>query len=758
MKKIHFEQIICTCSQKSQTTGSAGFGVRSKSAGISNEEAYELYTRTGINYSLPSELKATEEIVKENPNLEKLYPSIYTFKSIQLECNGEIRYIIGRTLYIAMEYGYFGQMDSSRRAGSNYIAHLLVFKELPDISVLSRIIKDNLFYPHNTLCSSENEEMYSLLIGEPTPLDEGYISFDDTENIDHIDNELGWMIIGLLQAYKNQKTLSNDTAKSIIFKVHSNKVNSLLYSLGSLPKEITNCLFLQANTMTYSNVSEGLKMLIVNEKCPTPTEDEYYITIDLLDGVYKTHNIEDNYLYKQILKCCQEDEVETLFKIVDLFLRMTDSNSDDYEFSYSLMLLSATPKELTINELNVDTLDKIASTALNTNDERAVWEKVNNAINRVFSVPCQARDIRSALEDVNYLNNKCPHHLSVSPQSCDFVIDLLFNKSEMFIGILGNSKERLDGAIYMIENAQKFIPNEYPNECSFYNSLNTSSLQIHWEKFIKLYYGQYLNDNIRVIVNHILDSNVQDKENLAKTLFPIDECVDDWKDLINGNIEVAKTFKSLITEFFIQHIGRKPNDTMHYFLSINKEPRDLFDNDKIANTYLNYIESHPSQIDESLLSQVRDSLLIQPVTKERCSLLLAILREQHLTHVDTKIIALAQTISKNKEYLLNIFDVWVNFNPQANEVAHFADNVCGNPKDAARIIETIWNTLPKKKRTDYVLHVTDNMSWHKYSLKRVSEYLSEKELKQVLVEENSFVRKMVRKGTSAIVNLLTNKK
>ena len=108
--------------------------------------------------------------------------------------------------------------------------------------------------------------------------------------------------------------------------------------------------------------------------------------------------------------------------------------------------------------------------------------------------------------------------------------------------------------------------------------------------------------------------------------------------------------------------------------------------------------------------------------------------------------------------MFNIFDVWINSNPQANEVANFADNICGNPKDAARIIETIWNTLSKKKRSDYILHVTDNMSWRKYSLKRVSEYLSEKELKQVLVEENSFIRKLVRKGTSAIVNLLTNKK
>ena len=64
----------------------------------------------------------------------------------------------------------------------------------------------------------------------------------------------------------------------------------------------------------------------------------------------------------------------------------------------------------------------------------------------------------------------------------------------------------------------------------------------------------------------------------------------------------------------------------------------------------------------------------------------------------------------------------------------------------------------QKERADYILHVTDNMSWRKYSLKVVSEYLSEKELKHVLVEENSFIRKLIRKGTSAIVNMLTNKK
>ena len=201
-----------------------------------------------------------------------------------------------------------------------------------------------------------------------------------------------------------------------------------------------------------------------------------------------------------------------------------------------------------------------------------------------------------------------------------------------------------------------------------------------------------------------------------------------------------------------------PNEGIKNFLSINKDSRDLIDNDRIVNTYLNSIENRPTQIDEGLLLQVRDSLLIQSVTKEKCSLLITILEERHLTYVDTKTITLAQTLTKNKEYLLSIFDVWLNASPQAKEVSAFANNVCDNPKDAARIIESIWNTLPKKKRTDYVLHVTDNMSWRKYSLKRVSEYLSEKELKRVLVEENSFIRKLVRKGTSAIVNMLTNKK
>jgi hypothetical protein len=754
MKKIHFEQIICTSSQKSQTTGSAGFGVRSKSAGISNKEAYELYTRTGINYSLPTDLKATEEVVKDNPDMERLYPSIYTFKSIQLQCNGEIRYVIGRTLYIAIEYGYFGQMDSSRRAGSNYIAHLLVFKELPDMSVLSHILKNKLFYPYNTLCSPENKEMCSLLIGDPIPLDEGYISIDETREIENVNNELGWLIIALLQAYKDQRVASNNSSKNIIFKVNSNKVFSLLCTLGALPKEITNGLFLQANTMTCSNVPEGAKMLILNEKNPTPTEDEYYITVDLLGKEQKTHNIDDNYLYKQILKCCQEQDVDTLRKTVDLFLRMISSNNSDYEFSFSMMLLSSTPKELSISELDVNTLKKLSLTSLSPKDENIVWNKVNKAINDVFRLKRRANEVRIALEDVSFLNKECPSHLSINSESCDFIVDLLFNKSEWFVEILGSSNDRLEGALYMIKNAQKFIP----SPTAFWEALSTSDQLNHWEKFILLYYEQDLKENIEVIINNIMQSKVQEKEKLTSKLFPIKEFVPEWISLISSNKDITKTFGNYITDFFDQSINADPNKEMFTFLSIDKEARDSLDTNRLTNTYISSVERNSGLIDKGLLMKIRDSLEIQSSTKGKIDTLLNIIDEEPLAYVDTETINKAKNISNNKNYLFKLFNTWINSNPPAIDIADFVNSTCETSNDVANILDTVWKALPKRERTKYTLQISDHIRWQRFNFNRVVELLLDKELKQTLIKENSFTSKLVRKATSALISLITNPK
>lgn len=753
MSKIRYEQIICTSSQKSITTGSPGFGVRSKSIGISDIDADELFTKSGINYRLPIEMMATEETITSNPDVEKDFPSLFTFKCVQLT-NGEKRYILAKTLYIGLDYGYFANLEGARRAGSNYISHILVFKECPSVSVMSYAIENNLFLPHNTICTPDNKELCSFLVGEPTPMEPGEIEFEKTNCIQETDIAFGWMVIALLQSFKNSKNLSPGISRNIIFKVNNHKINNLLVSLGSIPEELTKNLFFQANTRLLSSVPDGLKMLVLNEKEETPTDDEYHITVNLLGDDVKVTNIEENYLYNEILKCCQNNDTETLSKIIELFIKLRFDTEIDYPFVYKLMILASTPKELTIDQITPETLEKILSYPLGTKDERVVWMKVNTTINDVFAVGHMASEVKTALEDVSYLKTKAPQCLSLRAESCDFVIDLLFNRSERFVGILENSSERLDAAIYMINNAQKFIP----DPISFYNALQTSVISEQWEKFIKIYYKDDLIKNMGIIIGKIMDSNVSDKGALMGKLFPVDDYISDWIDLINGNSDVADAFGKYIVEFFTQQISRQPNEGIKKFLKINKERRDSMDNNRIAEVYLNSIEQCHSSLERNLLSEIRDSFNIPTPTKERFSLLLSIIDETQLPFVDEKTMQLACKISKNKEYLFGLFDVWVKSLPSAKETASLVEILSDEPKDVCRLLESIWKNLPDKKKSSFILQVTDAMSWRRYSLNRVADLLHDKELRGVLVQENTFLKKIVRKGTSAIFGLITGSK
>jgi hypothetical protein len=753
MNKIRYEQIICASSQKSITTGSPGFGVRSKSAGISDIEADELFIKSGINYRLPIDMMATEETIMSNPNVEEDFPSLYTYKSVQLN-NGEKRYIIAKTLYIGLDYGYFANLEGARRAGSNYIAHILVFKKCPSVSVISFAIENNLFLPHNTICTPDNEELCSYLVGEPTPLSDGEINFEKGACIQEIDTAYGWFVISLLQYFKNSKDSSPNIRRNIIFKVNHQKIVDLLISLGTLPEELTKNLYFQANTRLLSSVPDGLNMLLLNEKEENPTDDDYHITIDLLGNEVKTYNVEENYLFDKILKCCQENDADTLSKIIQLFLRLRFDSEIDYPFVYKLMILASTPKELTIDQITPETLEKILSYPLGSKDESVVWTKVNNTINDVFAVGHKASEVKTALENVSYLKIKSPQRLSLRSESCNFVIDLLFNRCERFVGILENSSERLDGAIYMIDNADKFIP----DPISFYNALETSTIPEQWEKFLKLYYKDDIRKNMGIIIGKIMNSNVSSKESLMSKLFPVDDYISDWIDLINGNHSVVDVFGGHIMEYFTQQVSSRTNEGIKRFLTINKSVRDSMDNNIIATAYLNSIEHNQKELDEGLLVETRDSLNIDTQTKERFSLLVSILNEAQLSYVDTKIVNLACKISKNKEYLFGLFEIWMKSIPSAKDTANFAESLCVDAKDACRIFESIWKNLPEKKRGNFILQVTDEMSWRRYSLDRVTDLLHDKELRNVLVQENTFFKKIVRKGTSTIFGLFTGSK
>lgn len=338
MKTIHYEQIIYASSQKSIINGQPGFGVRTKSPGVSDVDAETISTAARVNY-LTDEVAKNETIVA-NPDMESIYPSLYTYRSVRLN-NGETRYIIAKTFYVAIDYGFFANIAGANRVGSNYIAHVMVFEDDPTVAALSEAVRSSLFVPHNTLCTPDNEEIRSLLVGDPTPLTDGYITFDDSQTVPQIEEELGWLTIALLQTKKNEYAKPHapqgkglrmmGVPKNILFKVNHEKVNDLLCAMGSLPNDLTEGVFFQANAMLQKNLPDGLRMLIINEKNPIPTDDNYNITVDMLGETPKTYNIDENYLYTQIIKSSRLGSIEKLNETVELFGKLqSDLTLDDW--------------------------------------------------------------------------------------------------------------------------------------------------------------------------------------------------------------------------------------------------------------------------------------------------------------------------------------------------------------------------------------------------------------------------------------------
>lgn len=738
MKKIHFEQIVCASSQKSITTGFAGFGVRSKSNGISDMEADEIFSKSDTNYQLPSEMMATEETIAANPNLEQTYPSLYTYRSIEL-CNGETRYIIAKTLYVGIDYGFFAQIDAARRAGTNYVANILVFNEMPEMSVFADIIKQNLFVPKNTICSPANKELCSLLVGEPTVLPDGNIDVADT-NLPCTDVDFGWLIVALLEMYKNEKTLPIEQQKKVVFKIKHEKTEKILEALGTLPNDLTRGCFLQANSMLKSNVPDSFKLLIVNEKDDTIINEDYQIVIDLLGDNPRVVNVEIGHLYKQIIDCCKGNEAKTLQKLIQLFLKLNFEEEIDYPFLCLMMSLMYSSKGIGIKQLNVKTLKKITSCQLKEKTA-TVWNKINGAINNALVEDSNEKDVQNALECIGYILRYHAGRLSVNDESRSQVASLCFYKKKIGTLLVGNP-DRLEGALCLIG------PDNLPEEPIFYEALKESKNQSEWEGFIRLYYGDNLGCNIDNIVMMILQSEVTHKDVLVGALFPVEKFAMSWIDVVNENPIVAKTFPNLLSSYFETQMGNKPSETMCLYLSIKKESRDMLkDADKITNVYLNMIFKNTSKKDKDILPQIVNELDLKQSTKKLCNSYYWVLDKRPLASVDNKTMAYALINHKKQdyEYVVNLFDTWLKTKPSDQDIAAVFKEMCNTSTQIAQAFEIVWDKKQFPEAKETVLYIADKIDWSKFKREEVLNKLTNKALKEILTPKKSIFERIRQK-------------
>ena len=79
----------------------------------------------------------TFEQISQNPRTVYDYAPAYAFRRVDLTSGGT-RYVLSRTVYIGIDYGYFCKRDGAMRTGANYFAHLLVFDPLTFVQVVRK--------------------------------------------------------------------------------------------------------------------------------------------------------------------------------------------------------------------------------------------------------------------------------------------------------------------------------------------------------------------------------------------------------------------------------------------------------------------------------------------------------------------------------------------------------------------------------------------------------------------------------------------
>ena len=754
MSNIRYEQMICTSSQKSIVSGMPGFGVRTKSSGISDADAEELFAKSGINYRLPMEMMITEEEIIADPDVEKNYPCLYTFRKVE-SMSGNTFYIIARTLYVGLDYGYFAEMDGARRAGTNYIAHLLVFSELPSFTAVASAVCGNYFMPSDTRCTPRNSEMRSLLTGEPVPLLPG--SIEEVAPVVQQTREAVWMTIALLQAYKNRK-MADGTPVRIIFKVNHRNIPLLLNHIAALPPKMRGELFFQANGLLSSGVPDGLEMVLLNEKNTTRTDDDYYITVDVLnEDVFRT-NIEENYLFGRLVECGERGDTEMMKNIVSLFLNLDFSRNIDYEFIYKLLLLAVSEQELSVLQIDLQTLRKILSVRLSADEEAKVWAKINRAVNNAFVFPAgkewKTDEVSFALEAVALLRKEAPERLVLSVDSCRSLTQLLFGEEGMLPKVLADVPQRLDGAIYMVGKVRDSLPQEE----GIFRGLGASTEQEHWKAFLYLYYGTALGQNLDTVVRRIESSGIADKAGLAARLYPVEIYCGQWLNLLETNPVYAKCFGSVVSDYWVRCADTDSQWVIECLLGMNSVTANSFDANFFAEKYVRYLYEKPEKVDAGLIKRILQSdLNLRKSLRYSLERLLAVSEEIPLEDVDAKLMFTALRISKNYRYLMTLFSSWVKQVPDMEEVNRWIAAMAPGEDELAQILDMLWKQIPQNERKNYVLGVIDRIRLSKEAWERLQKRIADTELSKILMEENAVSHKLIRKANLFFKNMVKKK-
>ena len=519
MKSIKFNEIIECSSQQSILSGQAGFGIRTITEGFNPELARKICDEISCAYEVDIAEQVTTEQITTDPSCVTQYPRTLKYQVVKND-DGKELYVIACATYVGIDYGYFCNIESARRAGSNYIADILVFDEKPTAGLFQALIEQKIFRPIDNTCTPTNPELLELLTGEPSYLSPREVEVKETsEAIPTINEQTALVAMALLQTKINQDLGKDNGLINIVFQAQEAKVPSILQSIGTLPNDLVSDKYFHTNFLQGYGMPNGYRMMFLNEHNKEQVYIENYVYLNLDENKFMNLDT-DNFYFGKIKEAAAANNYALFYNLVNYLFRLSVQADTDYKFLYNLFIATETDKKLSIDELTEDFFTKAKKANLPSDKWQRFVVSVNNTLDETIqkeNLGAKAdANCHAAMKVITYLYNNWKEVLHLNENSLQGLTNLW----------------HLDGTLARYANEFgidiiQYINTKDNNPEAFIEAIKKVDNPDYWERFIKEQMKAFKENNVPhgitndIIIDTILASAVADKNALIARFYPI---------------------------------------------------------------------------------------------------------------------------------------------------------------------------------------------------------------------------------------------
>lgn len=519
MKSIKFNEIIECSSQQSILSGQAGFGIRTITEGFNPELARKICDEISCAYEVDIAEQVTTEQITTDPSCVTQYPRTLKYQVVKND-DGKELYVIACATYVGIDYGYFCNIESARRAGSNYIADILVFDEKPTAGLFQALIEQKIFCPIDNTCTPTNPELQELLTGEPSYLSPREVEVKETsEAIPAINEQTALVAMALLQTKINQDLGKDNGLINIVFQAQEAKVPSILQSIGTLPNDLVSAKYFHTNFLQGYGMPNGYRMMFLNEHNKEQVYIENYVYLNLDENKFMNLDT-DNFYFGKIKEAAAANNYALFYNLVNYLFRLSVQADTDYKFLYNLFIATETDKKLSIDELTEDFFTKAKKANLPSDKWQRFVVSVNNTLDETIqkeNLGAKAdANCHAAMKVITYLYNNWKEVLHLNENSLQGLTNLW----------------HLDGTLARYANEFgidiiQYINTKDNNPEAFIEAIKKVDNPDYWERFIKEQMKAFKENNVPhgitndIIIDTILASAVADKNALIARFYPI---------------------------------------------------------------------------------------------------------------------------------------------------------------------------------------------------------------------------------------------